>query len=187
MQTSTSQTEIVGPATFNGQSATEVKSRVQVLTGVGAGSVADSKSYVRIDGLDVLTLGNSSVVLVAGLSATVTSVIDPPSVWRHSLGVGQSLTTTSSITSTTTGIPVPLPATTVSQTYTVKFLGYEDVTVPAGTFAAACKWEVTTASNGATSASTQWISRKGATLKSVSGTEVTELTSGSINGGSVGP
>jgi len=187
VETSKSESEITGTTTFNGQSALEIKSKVEVLTGSDAGSVANSLSYIRVQGLDVLALGGVTQSSMQGFTVTITATFDPPLLQRYSLTAGQSVTTNYVATQTTTGLPFNLPPTTTSFSDTFTFLGFEDVAVPAGSFAAACKWTHTSTADGATSTSTQWLTRKGALLKNVDSDSVIELTSGSVNGGSVGP
>lgn len=187
VETSKSESEITGTTAFNGQSALEIKSKVEVLTGSDAGSVANSLSYIRVQGLDVLALGGVTQASMQGFTVTITATFDPPLLQRYSLTAGQSVTTNYLATQTTTGLPFNLPPTTTSFSDTFTFLGFEDVAVPAGSFAAACKWTHTTTADGATASSTQWLTRKGALLKNVDSDSVMELTSGSVNGGSVGP
>ena len=187
VETSKSESEITGTTAFNGQSALEIKSKVEVLTGSDAGSVANSLSYIRVQGLDMLALGGVTQTAMQGFTVTITATFDPPLLQRYSLTAGQSVTTNYVATQTTTGLPFNLPPTTTSFSDTFTFLGFEDVAVPAGSFAAACKWTHTSTADGATSTSTQWLTRKGALLKNVDSDSVIELTSGSVNGGSVGP
>ena len=158
-------------------------------TGVPA-TVSTVRSYQKLDGTDILTLGSLVDFTSSGISGTARSVFSPPSRdKRYSLAVGASATQTYSITTTSTftGLPSPI-TTTSSQTETVKYLGRETVTVPAGTFDS-CKFDL---NNGA---STQWTAAgngAGVTVKTssaVSGLSnvVLELRSATINGTAVRP
>ena len=186
-QTSKTESEIVGPTTFNGRSAIEEKAKVEILTGTGAGTKDESRNFLAVQGLDLLALGSVTQATDSGVTLTQTTVLDPPAVFRFSLSAGQSVTTNYVATTTTTGLPFGVPPSTSSQSVTYTFLGFEDVSVPAGSFGAACKWLISTTVDGQTVSTTQWITRKGVPLKSVEGTSVTELTSGTVNGGPVGP
>ena len=201
MQTSTSGTvvstnktenEILGPKTFNGQNSIEEKTQLTILTGTGAGTTSESRSYFQVQAPKVLTLGAFTQISTSGFFTETTTVFNPPTEFNYSLAVGQSVTTTATGTSTTqiTGTPIPIPPQVSSFSYTVTytFLGFEDVTVPAGSFAGACKWTYVTTSQGVTETSTHWMTKKGAPLKTVAGNSVTELMPGSnVNGGPVGP
>jgi hypothetical protein len=200
-ETSTYNTDILitGPQTFNSQSAIESQSTTNILTGQAAGTTAQAWSYFAIQGLDLLILGNKVNASFSGFGSQTVTTFNPPPVWRYSLNAGESFTTNwiATATTTITGSPIPIPPTTStypgSDTYT--FLGFEDVTVPAGAFAGACKWTHTFTQaltvNGQTTTTsttvTQWNTRKGALVKSLNGTDTIELTAGTVNGGAVGP
>ncbi len=187
VETSKSESEIKGTTAFNGQSALEINSKIEILTGSDAGQTVDSLSYIRVQDLDVLALGSVTQASMLGFTATITTTFAPPLLQRYSLTAGQSVTTNYIATQTTTGLPFNLPPTTTEFSDTFTFLGFENVAVPAGSFAAACKWTHASTANGETTTSTQWLTRKGALLKNVDGDSVIELTSGSVNGGAVDP
>jgi len=182
--------EILGPKTFNGQSTIEEKTQLTILTGTGAGTTSESRSYFQVANLKVLTYGNFTQILSQGFTIDATTVFNPPTEFNYALNAGESVTTTSTGTTTQQFTPnvIPPNVSNFSYTITYTFLGFEDVTVPAGAFAGACKWTYSTTTSGVTAVSTHWMSRKGAPLKTVSGNDVSELMPGStVNGGPVGP
>jgi hypothetical protein len=99
---------------------------------------------------------------------------------RYTLVPGEMLTQTSTAVTTTNFPPAPLTTTTNTTTQIVRYLGQENVTVPAGTFAT-CKFEFENL--------TTWEAKgKGIQVKSItSNQETTVLTSGTINGSPVVP
>ncbi len=168
--------QVEAPTSFAGvASTTPLRYTSTVLSGPGSGTVANGRSYSTITGTDVVTYGNVVTSTTFGITITTTITLNPAMIRRYSLAVGESFTQT--YTSTTTGTPFPIPATTT--TFTDTFLGFEDVTVPAGTFAGACKWQ--TVQDGVTT--TAWFSRFGVPLKSVSSGSEMVLVSATINGG----
>ena len=172
---------------FEGQTATEFRS-TQTTSYTGQPTIlSSSSSYAKLENLDVVTYGSTSDITTP-LTGTVKSVFSPPSRdKRYSLGVGESATQTYNITSTSTFTGLPTITQTTLQTETVKYLGHETVTVPAGTFDT-CKFEQ---GNGS---STVWIaagSAAGVAAKSSSTSQGTtvilELRSGTINGTAIRP
>jgi hypothetical protein len=117
-----------------------------------------------------------------GFSATTVNVppITPEREFLLRPGQSETITTTSDVTTNQGGsIQGPIRS---SASRTTTFVGYEDVTVPAGTFRNACKY--TTASNGFST--TTWITSSGQGVEvqlvnnSQGGGE--KLTSGTVNG-----
>lgn len=190
IRTMRTEIEVNGPESFNGQNAIEIKSTIFYLTGAGAGTTAVNWSYSQVQNLDVLTTGSkTNNPLVQGFTSTSTTTFNPPPIFRYSLNSGESVTTNYTATQVTViaGLPVPPTTSIHSGSRTWTFLGFEDVTVPAGIFIGACKWASTIVTDGIPDNSTLWITRKGVSVKTVSGNDVTELTSGNVNGGPVGP
>ena len=111
---------------------------------------------------------------------------------RYSLAAGASATQTYTITSTATFTGLPPINSSQSQTETVRYLGRDSVTVPAGTFDT-CKFEQTIGTGASAVTSTQWTaagSAAGVTVKSVSpgdagSTTTLELKAGTINGSAI--
>jgi hypothetical protein len=187
VRTSERQVDVQGPQTFNGQNTIAVNTRVRILTGDGVGPDSGTLSFLQVQNLNVLTLGNATTVGVSSSNSTVSTVLNPPTVFSYSLSKGESVTTASNGTQTTIFFPTPAPPTTFSETVTYTFLGFEDIAVPAGTFSGACKWAISILRDNVTTMTTQWMTRKGALVRTVTGSEIGELTSGTVNGGPVGP
>lgn len=191
VRTTETQTDVQGPQTFNGQNTIAVNTRVTILTGDGAGTESGTLSFLQVQNLDVLTLGDVTNVGVRGGNSAVTTVFNPPIVFSYSLSSGKSITTVTEGTQTSFWFPFKEPfkepTTTFSETVTYTFLGVEDVAAPAGTFFGACKWAITRLRDNVTTMTTQWMTRKGALVRTVTGSEIGELTSGTVNGGPVGP
>ncbi|MBP7662191.1 MAG: hypothetical protein KA778_19440, partial [Burkholderiaceae bacterium] len=169
--------QVEAPAPFAGATTTPVKFTSTVLAGIGAGSIVNGRSYSVVNSQDVLNYGTVTTSTTFGVAITTTITQTPAAILRYSLGVGESFTQTYS--SATTGTPFPVPASSVTRTQT--FLGFEDVTVPAGTFAGACKWQFV---EGGTTTTT-WNTRSGLPLRSTSAGSEMVLIGGSINGGAL--
>jgi len=187
VRTTETQTDFQGPQTFNGQNTSAVNTRVSIVTGDGVGTDSGTLSFLQMQNLNVLTLGSLTSVGVSSSNSAVTTVFDPPIVFSYSLAPGESVTTATKGTQTTASFPFNDPPTMFSETATYTFLGFEDVAVPAGTFPGACKWAISILRDNVTTMTTQWKTRKGAVVKTVTGSEIGELTSGAVNGGPVGP
>ncbi|HSW09085.1 hypothetical protein [Aquabacterium sp.] len=197
--TVTSDTLVGALTSFEGQQAREVVTTTtgsQTIGGMTASADGEIKSYQRKSGDAEVTNYGSVIVKqnsVGGISTTTTlkTVWSPPWVSReYGLAVGQSLSVTQSGSTTSTmtysipGYPPVVNTSSSTLTETVKYVGRESVTVPAGTFEA-CKFERTNAEDG--SLSTNWLSvGNGLPLKTVigSGTEMMTMqaTSITVNG-----
>lgn len=127
-------------------------------------TTATNSIFEDVDGTDFLFYGSRQTVAAAGSTFTTTNVISPAVRDRqYSLGVGESFTVTQNTVTSVTGLPVAVPDTTTSITYTVTYRGQESITVPAGTFTA-CKFERTDSSG----TSTNWIAKtSGAPVRSL--------------------
>ena len=193
---------VKGPKTFEGQSAIETEFRLSgTMTVQGQTATSDftTTSYGRATGSAEFTSygtqSSNSTSMPGGFTSTSTtkSVYTPPWVSRvFALAIGQSTTesSTSAITTTTSmsGGGVTLPptttTTTTTSTMTTKFVGREQVTVPAGTYNT-CKFEITNA--GVTGVTTTWvIDGKGIPVKGSTSVDSTlqthEATSVTLNG-----
>jgi hypothetical protein len=192
---------INGAKTFEGQAAVETQIKhtgTLTSSGMSVPTNMDIKGYQKRTGdAEVTHYGSESIIISStggfNLTTTSKSVYTPPWVDRqYGLAVGQSMTQSSTAvtTSTTTGIP-GFPATpqtsTATTTQTTKFVGREQVTVPAKTYSA-CKFETTFAGGGVSSMTTTWvIDGKGIPVKlqiSVNGVvnSTQEATSVKLNG-----
>ena len=168
--------------TFEGNSAAEW-SGTQTTNYAGQPStVSRTKTYMRVEGLEILMFGGTAEITTPVAGSTKIVFTPPYRNRRYALDVGE--TDTHTFTSTTTGTfgGFTLPPTTSTSTETIRYLGRETVTVPAGTFQT-CKFEI----DGVT---TTWeIVGKGLAAKTSSSSQGTtftlELTAGSINGAPV--
>ena len=192
---------INGAKTFEGHSTVETQmthTGSLTVSGTTVPTDMEIKGYQKRTGdAQVTHHGAESVVRssVGGFNMTSTSKTVYNPLWvdnQYGLAVGQSMTqsSTATITTTTTGIP-GLPATpttsTTTTTQTTKFVGREQVSVPAKTYSA-CKFETTFTASGVNSVTTIWvIDGKGIPVKtqvSVNGVvnSTQEATSVKLNG-----
>jgi hypothetical protein len=170
---------------FEGNSASEWKGTVvSNYPTLGSNFTTNSASYSRLEGLEIVNFGSTSETLVP--AGTTKTVYTPPFRDKHyTLSPGESITQTQTATTTSTFPPAPTTTTTTTNTHTIRYLGQENVTVPAGTFAA-CKFEYE-------GVLTSWeIKGKAIQAKSVTVTNTNEvvtlvLTSGTVNGSPVAP
>ena len=190
------------PTTFEGVSATEllaVTTGTNTTAGVTVPVDTETRTY-----RNAAANGSSTVygvtgrtrVSVAGFTVDTQfrTVYSP--AWvdaRFTMNVGDTLvqTYTGTTTSTTPGLfgaPATTTSNTVTTSMTIRFLGIESVTVPAGTFNS-CKFEEYETSSPANK-STIWFGvGNGAIFKTVTvtpeGTQTTEATSLVLNGSSL--
>lgn len=197
----------VGAVTmFDGRSAHPAEgTTTSTVSGAGQAdgtSVSDTTVYDQFDasvpevnaiGLVSTTESNNSGFTT---TTTVTSTITPGNLRRFDLSPGESYTNNyTTVTETTVGSPL-LPGQTTESTTdvmsTVTYLGRNEVSVPAGTFAV-CQFQEELTSqtdDGATSSSTNTVNLAVGsgilvlqTSESDSGdTSTTQLTGGSLNG-----
>ena len=157
------QSVVVAPSTFHGV----------------ANAVGIQNTTITSQGPSVATVyyditSRFPILLELGLSTPlVQEIFSPGDQFAGALSYGQSLTTSGTLS----GSPYPY-----ATTYT--FLGLEDVTVPAGTFHAACKWSDTSNFGFGPNTVLTWTSHQGVLLK----VSTVELQAGSTyNGGPLGP
>ena len=176
--------------TFNGQSANAIQVRETVQTG------GSSSSEVRFDGTHYMTLSDHQVYLLGTVSryrsqgSAVTQTIElspalPDLDFR--LTVGGSTVPANSVISASVSPVSGLGSAGLNASSTVTFVGFETITVPAGTFTDACKFEqrVTT---GASRTTTRWLARgSGVVLRVESGGTTQRLVSGTLNGVAIAP
>ncbi|ULQ47032.1 hypothetical protein JN531_001815 [Flagellatimonas centrodinii] len=177
--TSTSDLLVRGTAVFKGATTIETVATVQARSTTNPELNSDSTTYEyynvnaanrRYDFHGIRTETSSPFAI------TVTVSNDPPRFEIYDLDAGQSYMQTYSVTTESSAIPFPIPATSISSTTT--YVGREQVSVPAGTFEA-CKFTDT----DGTSNTTRWMAvGSGIFLKSISDGDVNELVSYSING-----
>jgi hypothetical protein len=184
-------TTIDGPATFEGQSLTQVTTTTNQ-TGSTAGldftSTAVVKAYRKAAGGTVTEYGslstvNSSSGGVAAPEAASKLVYTPSFVEQiYTLALGQSFTQTVTAVVTVTA-PTPQPPTTTTTTATTTYVADESINVLGKTYST-CKFEISNADGGVT---TSWLLvGKGIGVKAQSTsagvTQLTELKSGTYNG-----
>ena len=182
--------EVLGPATFNGNNAVAVRQVLRFTVGAGAGLWSDHRFYARYDGLEYRTFGNEGASrTTTGRTISSRTTYVPSTLLMVALAPGQSFSHTYTSTYTQTA-PLPAPA---AQVYSVRvtqtFLGFESVTVPAGTFVDACKFlKLTTLGSGTTSETTIWRARGSELqLKTVVKQIVTVMDSATRNGTPITP
>jgi len=186
--TETAETTVGGMTTFEGHQARETRTvRTGTVSGTGGFTYTSTDlSYgARTSAFEVTQYGSTSALSVTTANNTFSSssrtVLSPPYVdARHSLVLGASTTTMQSgaTTTTTNGTEATEPFSLI---VTAKYVGQEQITVPAGTFTA-CKFEASY--NGSTDVSTHWfIAGKGVLVKAVEmGQTVLEATAVTLNG-----
>ena len=132
--------------TFKGQAAVETKAEttyIETLAGLpAAGITATVFTYGAAQGSEVLNFGVKIQTAAEGFVLNSTISFSPATRNPLSWTAGQRFTDTVTVTTEFTGLPVVVPATTAQQTFNVRFVGREAVTVPAGTFDA-CRFETT--------------------------------------------
>lgn len=154
--------QVGSPTTFNGQTVNEQRTtRTETRTYLANPSVEQKQEFSRRDASGLLvqygtirTTGTEDTVSGTTTQAISTEVYNPPIARSDMvLAVGDSVvipfsgTSTSSGTISRGGVTIPTPGlegTPISMSFSalIKFVGIEDLTVPAGTFKA-CKFERT--------------------------------------------
>jgi hypothetical protein len=157
---------INGPTTFEGHDAIETQTRLTVTAKDSTlYSETETKSYDKRTGdAEFTTYGSESWSRTSTPGGPLTShgreVHTPPSVARlPSLAVGQSITESTTARRTSTldipGLPYPTSVTTETTTETTKFVGREQVSVPANSYST-CRFESTNPSEPNT-VTTFWV------------------------------
>jgi hypothetical protein len=145
---------------FKGNAAVETRAVTTYIDSFAGlptvGTAISVLNYSQIQGAELLNYGSSSQISAAG--QTINSITSFAPAVRTFLNwtAGQTLTQTYTSTTESTGLPVAVPPTVTTSTSSTRFLGIENITVPAGTFAA-CRFENTT--NGVVS--TSWSAATG--------------------------
>lgn len=146
---------VSGGKTFNGQSGLieffqdQTTTYTAPATLASAGTVpTQSRFYFTENGSVETEFGGTvtASATVAGITITTnTTVTYSPAVAdrRFTLAVGGSNTSTTTQSTTSVTNFGSTPATTSSETTTVTYVGQENITIPAGTFAA-CRFTVVT-------------------------------------------
>ncbi len=144
----TIETVVEGSATFEGQSAIRVPTRVH---GVQSGQVVDTtvKAYQQIADNELTRwLGAETDVSVQGMALTVRSVDDPAQLNNEfTLALGASMDQTSTTTSTYVNAPFPFPPTTESSTTRITYEARETISVLGRSYDT-CRYKYVPASGG---------------------------------------
>lgn len=199
--TTRSNMTVGGGKSFNGQSGLieffqdQTTTYSAPATLASAGTVpTQSRFYFTENGSVVTEYGGTAVAsaTVAGISvSTTTTVTYTPAKINRRFTLASGASDTVSYTQGVTGSTNfgPIPSTSTAQTATIRFVGQETVTVPAGTFVA-CKFMDTINSD----TTEQWFAKgSGAPIRSTSrtteGQVVTlSMTSASrLNGAAIAP
>lgn len=175
---------------FNGQTANAIHVREIVQTG------GHAATEVRFDGTHYLTLSDNQVQLLGTVSryrsqgTAVTQTISlstPLTDLDFRLPVGSSTASANAVISASVSPVSGLGSASLNASSAVTFVGFETITVPAGTFTDACKFEqrLTTASSRIT---TRWLAKgSGVVLRIDSGGTTQRLVSGTLNGVAITP
>lgn len=177
---------VTGNSKFKGKKAIEVESE-STTTESGISSTGISTSYFQVDKSKkhVTNIGGFAEVYSDGqLQGTSEIRYKPGQLFRYDLKPGQSYVSRYKITSKTE-TPQGTFKDTIKNKVKTKFLGVENVRVPAGKFKA-CKFKatVTTTQQGFdfSSERTYWQATKtGLEVKSMGGGSKTVLVSGTLN------
>lgn len=184
---SSSDTEVKGSTTFNGNTVTESVSQTQA-TG-DAPSTSTTKSYFTVNAsAKRFSYYGSIVDTSAPFVSSSTLTITPARTERFDLSAGESYTQTYAIATSSQVMGFPISTTTNFET-NITFKGTESVTVAAGNFNT-CRFESSTTSTtlGVTSnsLSTYWVTvDSGISIRTEADGDITELVSGSINGNAI--
>lgn len=176
--------------TFNGQTANAVNVREVVRTGGNAATEVrfDGTHYLLLSDHQVSLLGTVSRYRSQGIAVTQTIALSPPLTdLDFRLPVGSSTAQAHSTISASVAPVSGLGNASLNASSTVAFAGFETITVPAGTFVDACKFEqrLTTGSPRVT---TRWLAKgSGVALRIDVGGTTQRLVSGTLNGAPITP
>ncbi|KAF0812088.1 hypothetical protein IGB42_03365 [Andreprevotia sp. IGB-42] len=180
--TSVSTAEITQSTTFAGHSALETKvDTTTTYTGLPAATTS-VKSYSALQSGNVVETYGNVAAITSPLAGTITSTYTPPflnRIWTLAVGESYSYQYNSVSVTQLTGLPDTTASSNVAGT--VKYLGKESVSVPAGTFNT-CKFELVSG----TTTTTEWFTTSGLAARTTTvdpqGTLTLSLTSGTVNG-----
>lgn len=191
-------TRVGGMTFFGGQSArqtTVTTSGTSFVEGIPVNGTFTGTNYARRTGdAEITHFGStfSGSGSSQGVTATInfTSVFSPAFVdQQYSLAIGQTFNALQTIVTTgfvaADGFNFPLDGTE-TQSYSVTYVGQEQVFVPAGTYNT-CRLQTTATANGSTTTQTSWvIVGKGIPVKTTTTsdgtTQTIEATSVKLNG-----
>lgn len=172
---------VEGSTSFKGQSVTSVAISETVSTAGQSDDLFAGWHYLRVSDDGVHLVGTSSEFNDNGRSITQVLSLSPSAPeFDATLAAGQS---TSTDTATTVEFTGSTRRTTLATPVKLTFAGLETVTVPAGTFADACKFTQEISGAGGGEVTTRWLAAgSGLLLRSVTGSDSQELVSASVDG-----
>lgn len=188
VQTTTNKYTVNPVTTFKGYSATELQvDTVLVTAAVGAGTTTQIKHYASQTGSTYSSYGTVAQMSIPGFgSYTMTAWYTPPIQTPMNLTEGQTYTVSYTVKTESSMSMIPA-VPDVAVNYSMKYLGKEQVTTPAGTYQT-CKTQTTSVSSGSTSVSTEWIVAegryRGLMLKADSGNGATSVATRLLFNGS---
>lgn len=144
-------------ANFQGRSMTELKTQGTHSDFILGTSRFLGRDYYEMTGSQEIYYGHVNETVVFDFAVNFTLVYIPPQVYPRIENIGNLTTQTYSVVTTQQSgdIDLPFPPTNTQFTARRKFVGFERVTVPAGTFNA-CKFEHTSTGGGVSLAWTVW-------------------------------
>lgn len=154
----------VGPVTYSGVAATEFR-----LEDLLAGGAAPARVIRRLSGGEVYDVAVVAVQRSGGIDYTVEMTLSPFPLEGFSLKVGESRATGTVTTQLAASAPgQPSQSMTLTSVSTLRFAGFETVTVPAGTFTDTCRIDSATTMSGTTTRTSTWYAnRHGFIVKAV--------------------
>lgn len=172
---------VEGAATFKGQSVTSVAISETVSTPGQSDELFAGWHYLNVSDDGVHLVGTASEFSDGSRSITQVLSLSPAAPeFDATLTAGQSSITETSTTVTFNG---STRTATLATPVKLTFVGRETVTVPAGTFAEACKFTQEISGIGGGEITTRWLAAgSGLLLRSVTGNDTQELVSASSNG-----
>jgi hypothetical protein len=168
---------MLGEKIFNGKSVLIEEQKNQ-------NALSTITNFLRIEGTDVSVAGNVVNSAQTGF-ADLTSTFSPNTPQAlHSLPPGSQITRNATQSASLSGRN---ESAQVSSTH--GFSGFEDVTVPEGTFRGACRFSSVLKYNGLTIVTeTSWLARgSGVLIKSTSNGQNNVFVSGTLNGVAISP
>lgn len=188
IERSAEQTQTVeGPARLAGQPATRIAVSERTTSPGQPDETFTGAYYLMLADQVVRMVGTTSLFDHAGQQVGQTIALDPPQP-DLDFSLAQGAASTSSGTATISLDPAPAPATRSPVSMTLRFDGFESVTVPAGSFTNACKFTLALTIDATTVTSTRWLARgSGIVLRTEAGNTSQALVSASIDGVPLAP
>ncbi len=174
-------TRVRGETSFNGKSVLIEEVKSENAQGV---TISTQTNFLRIEGTDVSVAGSVQNSSQTGFAdATATNSLNIPQA-LHSLPPGSQITRNFTMSLSLSG-----QTNSFQTSATHGFNGFEDVTVPGGTFRGACRFSSVMKLDGVTAVTaTTWLARgSGIPFKATANGVTSEFVSGTINGIAISP